>query len=50
MLDANLNRILMGSKIVKKSQNSKKKIHIGIQYPGQIAQEERMYIILSKKI
>jgi len=38
-----------GSKIVKKVK-TQKKIHIGIQYPGQIAQEERMYIIPSKKL
>jgi len=33
----------------KKCQNSKK-IHVGIQYPEQISQEERMYISSEKVV
>jgi hypothetical protein len=36
--------------IIKKINHNSKKIHVGIQYPEQISQEERMYIISSKKL
>jgi hypothetical protein len=39
-----------GVKNSEKSKNSKKKKHVGIQCPEQISQQERVFIISSKKL
>ena len=40
----------MGEQVKNSLKSQDENIHIDIQYPEQISQEERMYIIFSKKL